>query len=372
MADQKLRRLKRSGLFGNDTKGATIKRACSADELRKAYRLVHDVFMETGFLRPEPSGMRLRIFETSSETATFIAEKNGEVVGVLSVVGDSGDLGLPSDGAFGPELATLRATGVRLCELTNQAVAVGYRKTAISTELMRCAVAHGMQAGYHEAIATVSPSHRGFYKLIGFDQLGSERSYSTKLYDPVIALRIDFNVCRQPPNEMSEAACFLHHFAMEGNQFMALVNGWAKSARRQFLNADLLEQLFVQDRNFISECTAEELAILRRRWGQEIFQMVTWSLDFAAQEQRDFTPMVVETRAMEAAEFPQEAEPAGWQARENSSPWGYMVRLRRQLIGLAAATSISLWTCSSSHSTDSEARSVWGEQWDASPNVVAN
>jgi ribosomal protein S18 acetylase RimI-like enzyme len=272
--DRKLGRLKRRGLFGDDTKGATIRRACTADELSQAYRLVHDVFLRTGFLRPEPSGLRVRLFETTSETATFIAEKDGEIVGVLSVVGDSQDLGLPSDAAFKPELDELRAKGRRLCELTNQAVNEKFRDSAVSTELMRCAIAHGIQAGFDESVAAVSPSHRSFYEMVGFGVAGAERSYSAKLHDPVIAVRLDLGVYRNAPEGRTDTARFIRHFAAEGNPFLSRVVGWGALARRNFLSADLLEKLFVTDRNFLAECTREELGILERRWGREMFQIV--------------------------------------------------------------------------------------------------
>lgn len=281
-AKRKLGFLKRAGLFGKNTLGATIKRACTADQLCQAYRLVHDVFQETGFLKPEPSGLRLRIFETSADTATFIAEKAGVVVGVLSVVGDSPDLGLPSDAAFKPELDALRAKGRRLCEITNQAVAPAYRKSSVPTELMRCALAHELEAGYDDSVATVSPSHHGFYALLGFGRLGAERSYSAKLYDPVIALLMCLDQFRQVPEGLSGAARFLHHFATRRNKFLSRVTRWGRQARRHFLNADLLEEIFVRERNFLGECTAAELQIVQRRWGEEIFQSVTGAHDLPA------------------------------------------------------------------------------------------
>lgn len=276
--------LKSAGLFGQDTKGATIRRACTADELRKAYRLVHSVFQQTGYLIPEPSGLRVRLFETTSETATFIAEKDGEVVGVLSVVGDSADLGLPSDSAFKPELDVLRHRGQRLCEITNQAVADDYRKSAVPTELMRCAFAHELHQGYDASVASVSPSHHGFYELLGFRQLGSERSYSEKLHDPVIALQMDLNAFRQPLTEGSETARFVHEFATSNNPFHAEMARWSKLARRHFLNADLLEQLFVHERNFLAECSDEERMLVRQRWGWEMYELVTGRHDLSPTE----------------------------------------------------------------------------------------
>lgn len=277
-ADRKISLLRRSGLFGTDTRGATIERACSAQDLQDAYRLVHRVYLSTGFIRPEPGAMRLRIFETTSDTATFVAKKDGEIVGVLSIVGDSYDLGLPSDAAFKDELDALRNRGVRLCEVTNQAVAEEYRKSAVPTELMRCAIAHAMTTGYDSGVATVSPSHRGFYTLLGFQELGSERSYSQKLHDPVVALRMDLNEYRQPAEGMGAARDFINHIAGAGNPFVGQVGEWTRRAKISFLNPELLETLFVKQRNFLAECTPQQLRILERRWGQEIFHAVAGSL----------------------------------------------------------------------------------------------
>jgi ribosomal protein S18 acetylase RimI-like enzyme len=277
-ADRKINLLRRSGLFGNDTRGATIERACTAQDLQDAYRLVHRVYLSTGFIHPEPAGMRVRIFETTSDTATFIAKKDGEIVGVLSIVGDSFDLGLPSDSAFKSELDALRNRGVRLCEVTNQAVADEFRKTAVPTELMRCAIAHAMNTGYDFGVAAVSPSHRGFYNLLGFQELGSERSYSQKLHDPVVALRIDLNEYRQPLDGMGSARDFINHIAGAGNPFIDKVSEWTRRAKVYFLNPELLETLFVRQRNFLAECTPQQLRILERRWGQEIFHVVAGSI----------------------------------------------------------------------------------------------
>src|SRR5688572_26708455 len=68
IADRKLGLLQRAGLFGSDTRGASIERAYTLDDLREAYRLVHQVYLGTGYLSPEPAGLRLRIYETTSET----------------------------------------------------------------------------------------------------------------------------------------------------------------------------------------------------------------------------------------------------------------------------------------------------------------
>ncbi|MCD4699863.1 MAG: hypothetical protein K8R91_04750, partial [Phycisphaerae bacterium] len=82
--------LKRTGLFGTDTTGADITRASSLEDLRDAYSLVHDVFIEQGYINHLPGGMRIRPFEALSKTATFVAKVEGRVVGVQSLVVDFG------------------------------------------------------------------------------------------------------------------------------------------------------------------------------------------------------------------------------------------------------------------------------------------
>jgi ribosomal protein S18 acetylase RimI-like enzyme len=274
-ADRKLSLLRKNGLFGEDLKGCTIERACTADDLRQAYRLVHDVFFSRGFISPDPSRMRVRIYETTPETATFVAKMDGRVVAVLSVVEDSPDLGLPSDGAFKEELDELRRAGRRLCEITNQAVAIEYRKSAVPTELMRCAIAVSLTQGFHEAIASVSPGHNGFYDLLGFRQIGSARNYSEEVEDRVIALSMDIDQYRSWEPSLDTAAQFIRQFLTEENHFLTLVSDWAEEARRHFLNPDLLRHLFVLERNFLERFAPDELVVLHRRWGEETYTAVT-------------------------------------------------------------------------------------------------
>ncbi len=293
LADRKLWLLKRSGLFGEDTKGAEIVRASNIHDLRGAYKLVHDVYLGTGFIEPEKAGMRLRIFETTPEMATFVAKVDDRVVGVLSILADTPELGLPSDAAFRVELDALRASGQRICEITNQAVAKDHRKSAVPTELMRCAMAHATVRGCDEIVATVSPSHGSFYELLGFREIGSERTYSEKLHDPVVTLGMRVDQYRFPQSGLNETERFIHRFLAGENHYLPLVAGWDAEARKNFLDADLLLQLFGKERNFISECSETELSALHIRWGSALFAKVTTDLFVPSQDKLVETAMPV-------------------------------------------------------------------------------
>ena len=274
-SQRRIAMLQRSGLFGQDTHGATIERACNFADLEKAYRLVHDVYVAAGYIRPQLSGLRVRMFEASPEEATFVAKIDGRIVGVVSVAVDSPELGLPSDVSFKAELDALRAGGSRLSEMTNQVVSEEYRKSGVATELMRCAAAHVIQGSYDEAIATISPSHSAFYRILGFREIGAARSYSTAVYDPVVALSVDVGQYRQAEAELDEASRFIHHFLADGNPFMKRVAKWNRQARDQFRDAYLLRRLFITETGFITQCSNTELQFLEHAWGRRLFASAT-------------------------------------------------------------------------------------------------
>ena len=274
--------LKRSGLFSGAVEGVTIERATKALDLIQAQRLVHEVYTVTGYINPDPCHLRVRIFEATALMATFVAKRNGRVIGVLSIQEDSEELGLPSDKAFKSELDALRSAKVKLAEATNQVITEEFRKTAVATELMRCAVAHLTKAGFDEVIAAVSPSHLGFYQLLNFREVGSERSYSDKIEDPVVALSMDINQYRKPASALDDAQHFVHEFMAKKNYFLQMVEGWGIEAEARFLEPTLLRRLFITETGFITQCSDAELRFLERHWGSRTFNAATGRSFFAA------------------------------------------------------------------------------------------
>jgi hypothetical protein len=268
--------LQRSGHFSEGTPGVTIERACTVQDLRSAYELVHEVFVERGYCTATDHGIRLRFFEATAAMATFVAKFQGRVVGVLSVVGEDPEQGLPSDKAFRPELDKLRRScpGATLCEWSNQVVAKDLRKTNVPTALMRCAAAHVIKAGYSHSIISVSAVHEGFYDLLGFKQVGSVRSYSAHIHDPVVALCLPSSLYLGPnPNE-NELANFVRQFMATDNPFLAQMDSWDAEFRHFFCDPVTLRRLFVEKSNFLRTCEFESQTALMQRWGAQTFRQV--------------------------------------------------------------------------------------------------
>jgi GNAT superfamily N-acetyltransferase len=279
---RRLALLKRMGLF-SDKISVRITRAMSVESLCEAYRLVHDVFVEEKYILPQRGGLRVRPFEALPDTATFVAELDGQVVGVQSLVVDSPELGLPSDEAFKEELDALRGPGRVLCEASNEAVVEAFRRTPVSTELMRCLFAQAMAVGCNELITTVSPGHAKFYELLGFEKISGVRSYSQELEDPVVVMRMCMDgLASRVANirdENGDDEAFLKRYYLDENPYHQFVGPWSAMAQKAFLDPQDLYYLFVDRSGLLGECTPTQIEGIRRGWGDEVFFQVErfWS-----------------------------------------------------------------------------------------------
>jgi len=81
--------------------------ACDIDE---ALTVIHDGFVEAGYLTPRPSGRRMHPSYLNPGTIFFVARIDGETAATCAIVAD-GPFGLPSDRAFVEENDAIRAEG---------------------------------------------------------------------------------------------------------------------------------------------------------------------------------------------------------------------------------------------------------------------
>lgn len=267
---QRLTLFQRSGLLAEDNSGCVHERAVRSYDLECAYRLVYDVFLKCGYVTPSNVGLRMRAFELCPETATFVSKSpSSSVVGVLSVVEDSSDLGLPSDGAFKDELDRLRQEGGKLCEFSNQAVVADFRRTGVSAQLMRCAYAQSFYVGCTDIVCSVSPKMVPFYDLIGFEVVSDVKSYSTVLDDPVVLMRLPRIQTRwttdPPSRDPGQQFCriFFHH----ANPFMAQMPVWMSLNERMFSEPMTMSALFGKCPDLTMGASDPVRSALKRRLG---------------------------------------------------------------------------------------------------------
>jgi GNAT superfamily N-acetyltransferase len=103
-----------------------LKIAETREELEACFRLLHDAYVGSGFMRPDPSGMRATIYHALPTTTTLCAKFDGEVVGTISLIRES-VFGFPLQSIF--DLHEIREKKGRIAEVSALAVHPKFRKT---------------------------------------------------------------------------------------------------------------------------------------------------------------------------------------------------------------------------------------------------
>jgi len=130
--------------------------------------VLHDAYVDSGFMKPDPSGMRVTIYHALPTTTTLCAKYDGQVVGTISLVRESA-LGVPLQRIF--DLSGVREKEGHIAEVSALAVHRKFRKTggSILFPLMKfmyeyCTTFFDTR---HLVIA-VNPSHIEMYESLLF------------------------------------------------------------------------------------------------------------------------------------------------------------------------------------------------------------
>jgi GNAT superfamily N-acetyltransferase len=165
------------GFAERDLEGVVVKIADSPDEALAASHILHRAYVRRGLVVPHPSALRVTPHGILPTTYTFVAIRDGEYVGTLSLVGD-GALGLPLSVIYGAEIDRYRRAGERLAEVGSLAVLPRFRKRGIAWLLYRLMYETARSEGIDRLVAAVHPEARDLYRAaLLFRTFGEERSY---------------------------------------------------------------------------------------------------------------------------------------------------------------------------------------------------
>lgn len=103
-----------------------LKIAETKEELEACFKLLHDAYVGSGFMKPHPSGMRVTVYHALPTTTTLCAKFDGEVVGTLSLIRES-VFGFPLQSVF--DLQEVREKKGRIAEVSALAVHPKFRNT---------------------------------------------------------------------------------------------------------------------------------------------------------------------------------------------------------------------------------------------------
>jgi ribosomal protein S18 acetylase RimI-like enzyme len=275
---RRVRFYRRVGLFGNLPEPMWVERALDPETLWEAWCLVHDCYVDCEYIVPDPTGARVRSFEAMPEMANFVVKDAGRVVAVMSVIGDTDQLGLPSDKVYGDAIDQLRQRGRRVCEITNLAVHPDYRNQPVFSELTQAAFAHARCLSYDDMFISISPDHVPFFgEVLCFDPCGGKRVYDRQTEDVVVGMRLDIRAALDRAAEIDVLLAdkaFLQAFYFTENPFVSKVHRWAIRALQLFNNPAALGELYVRRAGLFERIGRDEHAAVAARWRPEVYRQV--------------------------------------------------------------------------------------------------
>lgn len=192
-------------------------------ELESACRLVHDRYVDKGYMAPREHGLRLSFHNALPETTTFIGKHHERVVYTMTLFQDS-DMGLPMDGIYKKELDSLRYQGRKIAEVGSLATHPDIRSDD-QTILM-----HGKKItlkysidhlGIDDLVIAINPKHQWFYEHIMLcEKIGDLKTYDYVNNAPAVAYRLNLKSVKERfrttykdmPLEKN-----LHHFLFKEN-----------------------------------------------------------------------------------------------------------------------------------------------------------
>jgi hypothetical protein len=190
-----------------------LKIADTKAELEGCFAVLHDTYVESGFMKPDPSGMRLSIHYALPTTTTICAIYDGKVAGTVSLIRESA-IGMPLQDIF--DLTELRAKGGCIVEISALAVSRKFRENsrAILLPLMKFlydyCIAH---VDTRHLVIAVNPRHiRRYESLLLFRRLTDNvvESYDFANGAPAIGATLDL---LELPTELP--VCSYHQWLLD-------------------------------------------------------------------------------------------------------------------------------------------------------------
>jgi len=145
--------------------------ARSKEELECCFRLLHDAYVDCGYMEPQDSGMRISFYNALPTTSTLIALHGDTIVGTVSLIREN-QIGFPSERVF--DLSEVRRLGGAVAEISALAIDPRYRKVGshILFALMKFMFHHARDLfGTRHLVIAVHPTHFPLYESLGFKRL---------------------------------------------------------------------------------------------------------------------------------------------------------------------------------------------------------
>lgn len=180
--------------------GVTVEVAHTRSSYRDAFRLVHDAYLDRGWIEPQESGMWLTPQHTLGTTTVFVLRRGAACLGTVSLTEDT-QAGLPIDLTYADETRELRGRTGKLAEIGSLALARPARRNGLFIVLMVSMWRYARhRLGVTDIVIAIDPNMADYYEAIfSFRRFTAARSYQGfgdaghREHDPIVGLHQSFS-----------------------------------------------------------------------------------------------------------------------------------------------------------------------------------
>jgi hypothetical protein len=174
-------------------KAVTYKLAQRPDELRSAFHLVYQNYLQAGLIRPNVHRLRVTPWHLLTTTEVFVGLDGDGVICTASLVAD-GELGVPMESIFPEEIEARRLMGLRFAEVSCLADRRDSTQHSfpILKRLFELIAQSSRRRNIDILLIAVHPHHRRFYeRFLGFEPIGDTKNYDAVCDHPAVPLELD-------------------------------------------------------------------------------------------------------------------------------------------------------------------------------------
>ncbi len=186
--------------------------ASSKEELEGAMALVYQEYLAHGYILPKyyKSKLRITLHNTLPGTTTFIAQKEGQVIGAVTLIPDT-PFGLPMDEKYKEETDKLRRQGRKICEVGQLATVdlfgaglfsmFNFKKLYFVFNLFKLAFQYALYIAKFDDICVVVNPKAVLFKFLLFEEMGEVKYYGFDRISikkkPAIARRMNLRIIEE-------------------------------------------------------------------------------------------------------------------------------------------------------------------------------
>ena len=143
-----------------------FKLAETCEELEACFHLLHEAYVDAGFMQPDPSGLRATVYHALPTTSTLLCRSGDRVVATVSLIRESA-MGFPMQRIF--DIAAIREAGGNIAEVSALAIDRRFRSASgrILLPLLKFMYEYAtLKFDTRHLVIAVNPRHIGFYETI--------------------------------------------------------------------------------------------------------------------------------------------------------------------------------------------------------------